>query len=97
MKLFSKLSRIYMLSLGLLLSLFDLVENLSEIIRSVIGGLHLVTAGINRLNQTVAALNKSHVQRVIPLHCTGDMAIDFLSDGLGNKITPGMAGQTYGF
>lgn len=66
-------------------------------ILAVIGGLHLVTAGINRLNQTVDALRKSHVQRLIPLHCTGDMAIDFLIDRLGNKITPGMAGQTYGF
>ena len=66
-------------------------------IRAVIGGLHLVTAGINRLNQTVDALRKLDVRRVIPLHCTGDMAIDFLIDRLGNKITPGMAGQTYGF
>lgn len=66
-------------------------------IHAVIGGFHLVTAGRERLNLTIEALEYLGVKHVIPLHCTGDMAIDALINALGDRVAPGMAGQTYRF
>jgi len=40
-------------------------------IHSVIGGMHLVNAGPERMERTVVALRRFNLQRLIPCHCTG--------------------------
>ncbi|MCC6489378.1 MAG: MBL fold metallo-hydrolase, partial [Candidatus Hydrogenedentes bacterium] len=40
-------------------------------IHTVIGGMHLVSAGSDRLDRTVEALAGMGVRRLLPLHCTG--------------------------
>ena len=43
-------------------------------IHTVIGGMHLVTAGRDRMDQTIHGLRQLDVQRVGPTHCTGSAA-----------------------
>lgn len=59
----------------------------------VIGGLHLVNAGSSRLEETVDALGKIRIEELVPCHCTGDRAVEFLSKHLKHKVTPGFAGM----
>ncbi len=40
-------------------------------IHTVIGGMHLLHAGPERMDRTVAALRQLNVQRLAPCHCTG--------------------------
>jgi 7,8-dihydropterin-6-yl-methyl-4-(beta-D-ribofuranosyl)aminobenzene 5'-phosphate synthase len=40
-------------------------------IHTVIGGMHLLNASPERMNQTVAGLRGFNIQRLIPCHCTG--------------------------
>jgi 7,8-dihydropterin-6-yl-methyl-4-(beta-D-ribofuranosyl)aminobenzene 5'-phosphate synthase len=40
-------------------------------IHTVIGGMHLLYANQNRMDQTVAELRRLNIQRLIPCHCTG--------------------------
>lgn len=64
-------------------------------IRAVIGGFHLVNANRERLDQTVAALRTLAPDLVAPCHCTGDPALAFLKETLGDWVSPGAAGMTY--
>lgn len=59
-------------------------------IYTVIGGLHLLNAEDARLSETVAALQKFDIENFIPCHCTGQAAIDRLSEHW--HTTPGYAG-----
>jgi len=40
-------------------------------IHTVIGGMHLLNAGPERLDETVAELRRLDVKRLLPCHCTG--------------------------
>jgi len=40
-------------------------------IHTVIGGMHLLSAGEGRLNRTVSELRRLEVKHLLPLHCTG--------------------------
>jgi 7,8-dihydropterin-6-yl-methyl-4-(beta-D-ribofuranosyl)aminobenzene 5'-phosphate synthase len=69
--------------------------NPGEKIHTLIGGFHLLNAGGERLQQTIAALRSIMPDRVIPCHCTGEHAIAALHDSLGSRISPGAAGKIY--
>jgi len=43
-------------------------------IRAVIGGMHLITASRDRMEQTVDSLRRMGVERLVPGHCTGTAA-----------------------
>lgn len=64
-------------------------------IRAVIGGFHLLEAGRQRLEQTIAALGELAPEIVVPCHCTGDYAVAALRDSLGDRVLPGAAGTVY--
>jgi 7,8-dihydropterin-6-yl-methyl-4-(beta-D-ribofuranosyl)aminobenzene 5'-phosphate synthase len=66
-------------------------------VRAVIGGFHLLNAGRQRLNQTIAALRLLEPDMLIPCHCTGERAVLVLREALGERISPGAAGMTYEF
>jgi len=66
-------------------------------VRAVIGGLHLVNASRERLDQTVAALRPIEPDMMVPCHCTGELATDVLRNALGKRVSPGAAGMTYQF
>ncbi|MBP7867126.1 MAG: MBL fold metallo-hydrolase [Acidobacteria bacterium] len=65
--------------------------------RAVIGGFHLVHAGKDRLDRTVAALKSLGVERLVPCHCTGGGAVAFLRGALGDIVTPGASGMSFAF
>ncbi len=49
---------------------------------AIIGGMHLANAGEVRLNYTLEAFRKFDVQKLIPLHCTGQTACDYFKENL---------------
>jgi 7,8-dihydropterin-6-yl-methyl-4-(beta-D-ribofuranosyl)aminobenzene 5'-phosphate synthase len=59
---------------------------------AVIGGFHLKGASRQRLEATAQALSERDIEAIIPCHCTGDEAVDFLRNRLGEKVIPGYAG-----
>ncbi|MBS3735412.1 MAG: MBL fold metallo-hydrolase [Phycisphaerae bacterium] len=54
-------------------------------IHTVIGGMHLVNAGPDRLDKTVAALRRLDIQRLLPCHCTGFAAMARLRHEFPNR------------
>jgi 7,8-dihydropterin-6-yl-methyl-4-(beta-D-ribofuranosyl)aminobenzene 5'-phosphate synthase len=66
-------------------------------IRAVIGGLHLMNAGRERLTHSIRELKRIAPDTLVPCHCTGDPAVASLHDALGERVTTGMSGTTYHF
>jgi 7,8-dihydropterin-6-yl-methyl-4-(beta-D-ribofuranosyl)aminobenzene 5'-phosphate synthase len=64
-------------------------------IRAVIGGLHLINAGEERMNETIAALRGLKIPLVIPCHCTGPDALKVLAEALGDSVSPGASGMVF--
>ncbi|MCG6929580.1 MAG: MBL fold metallo-hydrolase [Desulfofustis sp.] len=61
-------------------------------IHTVIGGLHLLNASQQRLEQTAQALNSFDIGQLIACHCTGDEAFAYLEKRVNCKIMQGYAG-----
>ena len=51
-------------------------------VRSIIGGLHLLRAGRDRLERTADYLRRSGVREMHLMHCTGAAAVDYLRAAL---------------
>ena len=62
-------------------------------VHTVIGGLHLLQAGPERLRRSAAALARIDPQRVVACHCTGALAIQVLHKRLGERVITGQAGM----
>lgn len=65
------------------------IEKLTEYspINAIIGGMHLVSAGEERLDQTIAALNEMCVEHFMPSHCTGIHGITRLWQDFPHKCS----------
>jgi len=61
-------------------------------IRTVIGGMHLLRARAPRLEATVAALKSHGVERIGPLHCTGNRSSTYLREKMPDACFSCMAG-----
>jgi 7,8-dihydropterin-6-yl-methyl-4-(beta-D-ribofuranosyl)aminobenzene 5'-phosphate synthase len=57
-------------------------------IHTVIGGMHLIHANQNRMDQTVAELRRLNVQHLYPCHCTGFAATARLWNEFPGKCNP---------
>ncbi len=66
-------------------------------IRAVIGGFHLLSAGHERLTQSIMALRALAPDMVVPCHCTGESAVASLCQALGERVSVGASGMTYQF
>lgn len=64
-------------------------------IRTIIGGLHLVHAGQERLEQTAKYLNTLGLETLILLHCTGSEGADYLKKHLLCEVVIGCTGDLY--
>ncbi len=62
-------------------------------IHSVIGGMHLVQATPDRIRQTIEYFRLLGVQRIVPLHCTGQEVIWKMKQELGDRVTPCCTGD----
>ena len=64
-------------------------------IRGIIGGLHLLNAGPERLDATLAFLHECAPDFLLPCHCTGAQVIERLRAEFGDAVVKsGGAGQT---
>lgn len=52
---------------------------------AVIGGMHLINASRERIFQTIEALKKYDIQKIVPLHCTGSDAVELLCENFSDK------------
>lgn len=68
-----------------------------ESFHAVLGGMHLLTASVDRLERTIAALERHAVQRVGPAHCTGRGASNALWERFGQAAIPCLAGTRITF
>ncbi len=61
-------------------------------IRAVMGGMHLVAAGRQRMDRTVDALKELAIERIFPAHCTGPEAVARLQQEFPDRCFPFSAG-----
>jgi 7,8-dihydropterin-6-yl-methyl-4-(beta-D-ribofuranosyl)aminobenzene 5'-phosphate synthase len=62
-------------------------------IHTVLGGMHLLTASPERMDQTIAAFRRLDIQRLAPAHCTGLPAIARLWNAFPQRCTPCAVGM----
>lgn len=61
-------------------------------IRAVMGGMHLLSAGKERMDKTITALRDLGVQEFFPAHCTGPGAVERLCREFPGRCFPFSAG-----
>lgn len=66
-------------------------------IDTIVGGLHLLNASPERLEETARALEGLQLKRIVACHCTGDEAITFLQNRLSCEVQRGYAGMSISF
>ena len=67
-------------------------------VRTVVGGLHLLHASVDRLKLTAEYLNSSSIERLILLHCTGESAAAYLTSALSAcEVSTAGAGSAFEF
>jgi 7,8-dihydropterin-6-yl-methyl-4-(beta-D-ribofuranosyl)aminobenzene 5'-phosphate synthase len=64
---------------------------------AVIGGMHLLNASRIRIANTVEAFKKYQIQKIIPLHCTGQKAVESFKKAFGDKCLFSGTGGQIGF
>lgn len=64
-------------------------------IHTLIGGMHLVNSDAERVEKTMAALNRFSIEYIIPCHCTGNDATQVLVEKSVSNIKPGHAGMIH--
>jgi len=66
-------------------------------IYACIGGTHLVAASDERLDYTIKELEKFHVQKIAPCHCTGFRAAFVLYQAFQDRFEFNAAGNVFSF
>lgn len=64
-----------------------------EALGTVLAGMHLRSAGEKRLSATIEALGQLDPERLVPVHCTGMMAIARMKLAFGEKCVLAEAGK----
>jgi 7,8-dihydropterin-6-yl-methyl-4-(beta-D-ribofuranosyl)aminobenzene 5'-phosphate synthase len=62
-------------------------------IRLLIGGFHIYQKSAQQIDATIAQLQRLHVQRVVPAHCTGDLAKQHFQKAYGASFDTAGAGK----
>jgi 7,8-dihydropterin-6-yl-methyl-4-(beta-D-ribofuranosyl)aminobenzene 5'-phosphate synthase len=62
-------------------------------IYAVIGGMHLMNANRTRIANTINAFARYDIQKIVPLHCTGQNAMEKLKNAFGDKCMSWGAGE----
>jgi 7,8-dihydropterin-6-yl-methyl-4-(beta-D-ribofuranosyl)aminobenzene 5'-phosphate synthase len=62
-------------------------------VHSVIGGFHLLNASSERMENTCEYLHDSDVNWIVPCHCTGENAVEYLRSQFNDRIQSGRAGS----
>ncbi|MEG0961679.1 MAG: MBL fold metallo-hydrolase [Lachnospiraceae bacterium] len=64
-----------------------------ERIYSLIGGMHLLRSHKLRVENTIKVLDKLGIEIIVPLHCTGMLAIAAMKEALGERCILGETGK----
>jgi len=80
-------------------NILDYISNLTgcEKIYAVIGGMHLLNASPKRITNTIKAFQKYEIQKIIPMHCTGQKAMEVFKNVFGDKCLLLGAGDKISF
>lgn len=82
---------------GLINTLHHIREMVSGRFHAILGGMHLLNASDDRLEQTVDALREFDPDWMAPNHCTGDRAVAVLRSAFPGKCVELHAGQRMRF
>jgi 7,8-dihydropterin-6-yl-methyl-4-(beta-D-ribofuranosyl)aminobenzene 5'-phosphate synthase len=55
-------------------------------LHTVVGGMHLLNAGKARIAETIEVFKKYEVQKIAPLHCTGQNALDEIRKSFSGRF-----------
>jgi 7,8-dihydropterin-6-yl-methyl-4-(beta-D-ribofuranosyl)aminobenzene 5'-phosphate synthase len=66
-------------------------------IHALIGGMHLLHASADRLEQTGDAIERYGVSQIAPCHCTGSTAVAYLRERFGTRVVEYSAGSCFEF
>lgn len=76
---------------------FILRLNPGSTIRAVVGGMHLLNASADRLDQTIAALRALGPELLVPCHCTGEGPVERMQAAFGDRALWGHSGRVLTF
>ena len=64
-------------------------EIISKDISTVIGGFHLLRSKKSEIEKVIESLKNDGVKKVLPTHCSGDLAIELFKENFGNGFIEG--------
>lgn len=64
---------------------------------AVLGGMHLLNVSRRRLTQTVCALKRYRIRWILPGHCTGDIAMNYLKQKFKSSFRKLFVGMQFPF
>ncbi|MDO5581412.1 MAG: MBL fold metallo-hydrolase [Planctomycetia bacterium] len=76
-----------------LINTIDYCEEQGHLIQIVFGGFHLGSASEDRLRKTADYLNRKRIERIVPVHCTGEKAIGYLKEHFRGIVADFRAGN----
>jgi 7,8-dihydropterin-6-yl-methyl-4-(beta-D-ribofuranosyl)aminobenzene 5'-phosphate synthase len=66
-------------------------------VRAVLGGFHLMNAGLERLGRTIDSLARLEAELILPCHCTGEPATNAIESALPGIVRRGASGSKFEF
>ena len=66
-------------------------------IYAIVGGFHLNSAGKQRIQKTIDALQTFSPENIIPCHCTGEYAMKAMAQHFGQRVLKSHSGMVYRF
>ncbi len=75
----------------------SIVERTGKTILAVIGGLHLIEADEERINQTIQEFRNKRIQRIAVSHCTGDIAVKKMNEEMSDRFEYNNTGHVIEF
>jgi 7,8-dihydropterin-6-yl-methyl-4-(beta-D-ribofuranosyl)aminobenzene 5'-phosphate synthase len=66
-------------------------------VHAVLGGFHLVHASQERIDSTCDFFRKSSISRILPFHCTGELAVRNMQQQLGRGVLDSPTEYTFSF
>lgn len=81
--------------IGIVNILSTIYKRMNMPIYAVLGGTHLVAADENRINETILALRRMHIQYVAVSHCTGELGIEMMKGAFGMNFIRNNTGHIF--
>ncbi|MGM0470849.1 MAG: MBL fold metallo-hydrolase [Bacillota bacterium] len=66
-------------------------------IRTIMGGMHLVNASLNRIEETIEYLAALEFEQLVPLHCTGTTAVKMMIKRFNERVELAQVGDEFCF